>query len=187
MSAQRFTPLTLEAMDPEQRKVAEGIIGGPRGGMRGPFNALLRAPELADHAQKLGAYVRFGSKLPEALKEMAILITGRHWTAQYEWYAHNQLAMKAGLNPAISAAIAEGKRPSAMSKEETVVYEFCTELLETKQISDATFTRTRDTFGERGLMDLVGAVGYYSLVSMCLNIDRYPLPEGVAPPLKPLK
>jgi 4-carboxymuconolactone decarboxylase len=187
MSAQRFTPLTLETMDPQQRKVAEGIIGGPRGGMRGPFNALLRAPELADHAQKLGAYVRFGSKLPEALKEMAILITGRHWTAQYEWYAHNQLALKAGLNPAISAAIAEGKRPASMSTEETVVYEFCTELLETKQISDATFARTRDTFGERGLMDLVGAVGYYSLVSMCLNIDRYPLPEGVAPPLKPLK
>ena len=100
MSAQRFTPLTLETMDPEQRKVAEGIIGGPRGGMRGPFNALLRAPELADHAQKLGAYVRFGSKLPEALKEMAILITGRHWTAQYEWYAHNQLAMKAEIGRA---------------------------------------------------------------------------------------
>jgi len=186
MTEPRFKTLTLETMTPEQRRVAESIVKGPRGGMRGPFNALLRSPELADKAQRLGEHVRFKSSLAPRLKELAILMTGRHWTAQYEWYAHNLLAREAGLAATICDAIAEGKRPPGMDADETAVYEFCTELLRTTQVSDTTFAKARERFGEQGVIDLVGTCGYYSLVAMVLNVDRHPLPEG-AVPLKALK
>jgi 4-carboxymuconolactone decarboxylase len=186
MSEPRFKPLTPEEMTPEQRQVAAAIVAGPRGGMRGPFSALLRSPELADRAQKLGEYVRFRSSLPKALNELAILVTARHWTAQYEWYAHARLAAEAGLAPALIAALAEGKPPAEMSREESVVYAFCSELLERHEVSDATFAAAREAFGERGIVDLVGASGYYGLVSMVLNVARQPLPNGIAPPLQKL-
>ena len=187
MDTQRFKPLTPETMTPEQKEVADKIMAGPRKGMRGPFNALLRSPELADYAQKLGEYVRFKSTIPPRLNELAILLTARRWTAQYEWYAHHRLAMQAGLSPDIAAAIAQGKRPAAMGPEETVVYDFCHEVIETGQASDASFKAVVDKFGERGAIDLIGAMGYYSLVSMVLNVDRVPIPEGGKPPLASLK
>jgi len=186
MSDTRFSPLQPERMSPEQKRVAEAIQGGPRGGLRGPFNALLRSPELADRVQKVGEYIRFQSSLPARLNELAILIVARKWTAQFEWYAHHQFAMKAGLDPAIAAAIAEGKRPNHMQDDEAAIYAFCTELLETAQVSDATFRAATERFGEQGVIDVIGALGYYSMVSMVLNVDRYPLPQGVEPPLRPL-
>jgi 4-carboxymuconolactone decarboxylase len=187
MDTQRFKPLTPETMTPEQKQVADNIMSGPRQGMRGPFNALLRSPELADHAQKLGAYVRFKTSIPPKLNEMAILLTARHWTAQYEWYAHHRLAMKAGLSADVAAAIAEGKRPASMQPDETVVYGFCHDVLETGQASDASFKAVVDKFGERGAIDLIGVMGYYSLVAMTLNVDRVPIPDGGKPPLAALK
>jgi 4-carboxymuconolactone decarboxylase len=187
MTAPRFSPLTAGNMTPEQKRVADSIQSGPRGGLRGPFNALLRSPDLADRVQKVGEYIRFRSSIPERLNELAILIVARKWIAQFEWYAHHQFAMKAGLDPAITAAIAEGRRPASMRDDEKVVYEFCTELLETTQLTDATFSATVKLFGEQGVIDLIGALGYYSMVSMILNTDRYPLPDGVEPPLKPLR
>jgi 4-carboxymuconolactone decarboxylase len=187
MSEQRFTTLTAETMTPEQRAVAEAIQSGPRGaGLRGPFNALLRSPELCDLVQRVGAYVRYKSVLPAPLNEMAICMAGRKWTAQYEFYAHRRLALEAGLDAAILDAIAVGKQPAKMSKDEATVYDFSAELLGTGQVSDANYARVKDRFGERGVMDLVGAIGYYSLVSMVLNVDRVPLPAGVEPLLKPL-
>jgi 4-carboxymuconolactone decarboxylase len=187
MTAQRFTPLTPETMTPDQKRVADNIMSGPRQGMRGPFNALLRSPELADHAQKLGAYVRFNTSIPPRLNELAILLTARHWTAQYEWYAHHRLAMKAGLSLDIAAAIAAGKRPASMQPDETVVYDFCHEVLETGQASDKSFKAAVDKFGERGAIDLIGVIGYYSLVAMVLNVDRVPIPDGGKLPLTALK
>jgi 4-carboxymuconolactone decarboxylase len=187
MTTQRFTPLTPETMTPDQKQVADNIMSGPRQGMRGPFNALLRSPELADHAQKLGAYVRFNTSIPPRLNELAILLTARHWTAQYEWYAHHRLAMKAGLSPDIAAAIAAGKRPASMQPDETVVYDFCHEVLETGQASDKSFKAAVDKFGERGAIDLIGVIGYYSLVAMVLNVDRVPIPDGGKLPLTALK
>jgi 4-carboxymuconolactone decarboxylase len=184
MTEPRFKTLTPETMTAEQRRVAEAIVKGPRGGMRGPFNALLRSPGLADAAQKLGEHVRFKMTLPAPLRELAILVTARHWTAQYEWYAHNKIAREAGLAPVICDAIAEGKKPAGMSADEAAVYEFCSELLGTTQMSDSTFARTRERFGEGGVMELTGTCGYYSLVAMVLNVDRQPLPAG-AVPLKP--
>jgi len=187
MSERRFPELTPETMTDEQRSVAEAIQSGPRGsGLRGPFNALLRSPGLCDLVQRVGAYVRFGSSIPAALNELAICMAGRKWGAQYEFYAHRRLGIDAGLNPAILDAIAEGRRPTDMSSDETLVYEFAHDLLSTGQVSDAKYTPVIDRFGERGMMDLVGAVGYYSLVSMVLNVAQVPLPEGETAPLKPL-
>jgi 4-carboxymuconolactone decarboxylase len=187
METQRFKPLTPETMTPEQKEVADRIMAGPRKGMRGPFSALLRSPELADYAQKLGEYARFKTSIPPRLNELAILLTARHWTAQYEWYAHHRLAMQAGLAPDIAAAIAEGERPAAMGPEETIVYNFGHELIETGQVSDASYKAVVDKFGERGAIDLIGVMGYYSLVSMVLNVDRVPIPEGGKLPLASLK
>ena len=187
MTASRFSPLNAGNMTPEQKRVADSIQSGPRGGLRGPFNALLRSPDLADRVQKVGEYIRFRSSIPERLNELAILIVARKWSAQFEWYAHHQFAMKAGLDPAITAAIAQGRRPGSMRDDEKVVYDFCTELLETTQLTDVTYAATVKLFGEQGVIDLIGALGYYSTVSMILNTDRYPLPEGVEPPLKAVR
>jgi 4-carboxymuconolactone decarboxylase len=188
MAEGRFKELTPEAMTPDQRRVAEAIQSGPRGaGLRGPFNALLRSPELADYVQKVGEYVRFKSSIPARLNELAIIIAGRRWTAQYEFYAHRRLALQAGLKPEIADAIAEGKRPEDMREDETIVYDFATELLQTGQVSDPTYQRTLGKFGERGVIDLVGAVGYYSVVSLVLNVAQVQLPPGETPPLKPLR
>jgi len=182
----RFKPLALEAMSAEQRKVHESIAGGPRGGVRGPFNPLLRSPELAERAQKLGEYLRFNSSIPPRLNELAILITARHWSSQYEWHAHSLLALKAGLAPAVVEDVSKGKRPSGLTGDEAAVYDFCTELHRDKAVSDAAFAGVVERFGERGAVDLIGVSGYYTMVSMVLNVDRHPLPGGAPPPLAPL-
>ena len=110
----RFKPLTYDKLTPEQKAMADHLLAGERGGMNGPFNVTLRSPEVGDAAQKLGALVRFHSSLPKKLNEMAIIMTGRFWNAQYEWSAHKKAALAAGLNPAIIDAIAVGKRPTAV-------------------------------------------------------------------------
>jgi 4-carboxymuconolactone decarboxylase len=177
----RFKQLSPADMTDEQRKAYDAIIAGPRGGARGPFNALLRSPDLADRVQRVGEYVRFKSSLPESLNELAILVVARYWTAQYEWYAHRQLALKAGLDAKIADAIAEGKRPASMNEDEAAIYDFCKELHEKKSVGDAAYKAVLDRFGERGVVDLIGASGYYTMVSMILNVDRLPLPEGAIP------
>src|SRR5262252_7136641 len=182
----RFKPLGADEMTDAQRKVYGEIAGGPRGGVRGPFNALLRSPELADRAQKMGEYVRFNSSLPESLKEFAILVTARHWSAQYEWHAHHAHAMKAGLAPQLAAELALGERPSGMSETEAAVHDFCKELHEKKSVSDDNYARVVQHFGEAGAVDLIGVIGYYTLVSMILNVDRVPIPGGASLPLPPL-
>ena len=187
MVGDRFKPLTYAEMTAAQKKMFEGLISGERRGASGPFNVLLRSPEMGDLAQQFGASMRFHSSIPPKLNELAIIITARHWTSQYEWYAHRRAAQTAGLNQSIIDAVAAGTRPAAMAADEAAVYDFCTELLTTKQVSDATFSAARDRFGERGVVDLIGVTGYYQLVSMLLNVDRYPLPDGTKPELKPLR
>ena len=183
----RFKPLAYREMTPEQKKMFESLISGERRGAGGPFNVLLRSPEMGDLAQKFGASMRFHSTIPPRLNELAIIITARHWTSHYEWYAHKRAALQNGVNAATVDAIAAGRRPTTMQADEEIVYNFCTELLTNKQVSDQTFQAARDKFGERGIVDLVGVSGYYGLVSMLLNVDRYPLPDGVQHELKPLR
>ncbi len=183
----RFAPLTYQTMTPPQKKMFENLISGERRGAAGPFNVLLRSPEMGDLAQQFGASMRFHSSMKPKLNEFAIIITARHWTSQYEWYAHRRAARTQGLSEEIITAVATGKRPSGMDADEETVYNFCSELLTTKQVSDKTFEATKAKFGERGIVDLIGVTGYYQLVSMLLNTDKYPLPDGVQPELKPLQ
>jgi 4-carboxymuconolactone decarboxylase len=183
----RFKPLVYERMTPEQKRMTDNILNSERKSMGGPFNALLRSPEMGDLAQQLGAHLRFRSSLPRHLNEMAIIMTARVWTAQYEWYVHKQAALQAGLNPAIVSAIAENKRPAAMKPDEQALYEFTKELLDTKHVSDATFQNAVKAFGEKGIVDLIALTGYYGMVSALLNVDRYPLPAGVKPELAALR
>lgn len=180
----RLAPIPETSLTADQRRVLDAIASGPRGGARGPFPALLRSPELADRAAKLGEFLRYNTSLPPRLSEMAILITARAWTAQYEWFAHAPLAIKGGLSEEIVAAIAERRRPEGMQPDEAALYEFCTELHRDHRVSDATYGRALELFGERGIVEIIGLSGYYVMVAMTLNVAGVPLPEGTALPLK---
>jgi 4-carboxymuconolactone decarboxylase len=186
LAGDRFKPLTWEEMTPAQKTMIEHLLSGDRKGVGGPFNILLRSPEMGDLAQQFGASMRFHSSMPPRLNEFAIIITARFWMAQYEWNAHRRAAAQAGLSEDIIQAVATGKRPAKMAADEEIVYNFCTEVLKTHQASDATFQATVKAFGEKGVVDIMGVMGWYQFVSMMLNVDRYPLGPGVQPELKPL-
>ena len=184
MTERRFGPLPLEAMNDDQRAVADAILSGPRAmstGLRGPFEALLHSPGLADPAQRLGEHIRFHSSLPSALNELAIIMVARRWTAQFEWHAHRQMAIDAGLEPAVADAIAVGEVPPLMDGNAEAVYEFVTQLLDTGDVTDEQWDAVVQRWGKHGAIDLIGAVGYYTLVSFILNVDRYPVPGGEMP------
>jgi 4-carboxymuconolactone decarboxylase len=181
----RFKPLTYDALTPAQKTMADHLLAGERGGLNGPYHVLLRSPEMGDLAQQYGAYTRYHSTLPKELNELAILLMARSWDAQYVWYAHRTIAGQAGLSKSITEAIAAGKHPAALSSDEAIVYNFCTELLTRHHVSDTTFQAAVARFGERGVVDLMGVLGYYNLVSMVLNVDGYPLPDGARPELQP--
>ena len=178
----RFAELTREQMTDEQKKAYDAIVSGPRGGARGPFNVLLRSPQLADTVQRVGAHLRFDSSLPPRLNELAIIINARFWRSKYEWYAHRALALKAGLPEAHADAIARDERPKGMQPDEEIVYDFCTTLHRDHFVGDALFERAKAAFGEQGVVDMIGVSGYYTLVSMVLNVAEVPLPPGVPEP-----
>ena len=182
----RFPPLTWPQLTEQQKTMMRHVLDGPRTAPNGPFNVMLRAPLMGDFAQELGAQVRFNSTLPPPLREMAILMAARHWTAHYEWNAHKAAALSAGLDPAIVAAIAVGERPRSMQPNEAALHRFCSELLETKRVGDDTFSAMKTAFGEQGMAEVIFTLSYYSLVSMLLNVDEHPLPAGVEPELEPL-
>jgi 4-carboxymuconolactone decarboxylase len=178
----RFVALEPSTMTTAQKRVYETIAGGPRGGVRGPFNALLRSPELADRVQRLGEHLRFSSSLPARLNELAILINARFWGSRYEFFAHRPMAIRGGLPESVADAIADNRRPQSMQPDEELVYDFCTTLHREHFVDDALFARARATLGEQGVIDLVGVSGYYTLVSMVLNVAEVPLPAGQPAP-----
>jgi 4-carboxymuconolactone decarboxylase len=183
----RFAPLKYDEMTPEQKTMIDDLLAGERGGAAGPFNVLLRSPEVGDLAQQVGGSARFHTALPRDVSETIIIMTGRFWMAQFEWTAHKAAALKAGVKPAIVDAIAAGKRPVGMSPEMEVAYNFVDELLTTHQVTDATFNAAKEKYGEKGVVDMTGLSGWYCLVSMALDVDRYPLAAGAQPELKPLE
>jgi 4-carboxymuconolactone decarboxylase len=194
----RFQLIPLENLTPEQKAMSDAIKSGPRaklassgaskpGPLGGPFNVWLRSPGIGSLIQQLGEEIRFRSSLSGKLNELAILVTARNWTSQYEWVAHHKLALEGGLDPKIAEAISEGRRPDGMDADETLVYEFSQELQETKGVSDKMYAQAVARFGERGVVDLISVNGFYVLVSMCLNVDRTPVPPGTPLPLPPLK
>ncbi len=182
----RMPPIPADKMTDIQKRVVADIMAGPRGHLVGPFIPLLRSPDFMDRLQKTGEYLRFNSAFETRLSEMAILITARLWSQNFEWHAHSQIAAKAGLKPAIIAAIAEGRRPSDMAADEATIWHFLDELTRTRTVSEPTYQRTLAAFGERGIIDLIGIHGYYSLLAMILNVSHAPLPEGAKPGLLPL-
>ena len=180
MEQERFRPIEQEAMTEEQRRVAQALLNGPRHGIPGPFHALLRSPELADRMRNLGDYIRFQNSLPAKVRELVIMMVARFWSAQYELYAHRRHSRDAGLDPAIADAIIEGRRPGSLTTEESLAYDFVRELLEHRDVSDPTYNAAIERFGERGVIDIVGTAGYFCFVSLVLNMERYPIPEGSA-------
>ena len=182
----RFPRLTPETMTPAQREVAAEISAGPRGEVRGPFIALIHHAELARRIQQLGEQLRWGSKLPPRLLELAVLVTAREWTCQHEWYMHEKLAREAGLEPSVFEAVAQGKEPQGMSTDEAVVYKASKQAHQTGRLDDETFAAVRERFGLEGTLELLALNGYYSMMAMVLNSAGMPLPDNAAPPLNPL-
>ena len=184
LTGERMPEIPLDKMSTAQRSVADAIMSGPRQRMSGPFNAWLRSPELADRLQKVGEYVRFNTSLDRRINEMAILMTAQAWGSQYEWYAHEPLALKAGLDPAIIAAIGAGRKPDNMKDDEAIVWEFTTQLRRDHGVDDAIYTSALEKFGERGIIDLIAVNGYYDVVSMTLNVAHVKPPKDAQLPFQ---
>jgi 4-carboxymuconolactone decarboxylase len=182
----RLPPIAEAQLTPEQRESIEAFKTARGAAVTGPFQPLLRSPELMTRTRAMGDYLRYKSALPPHLSEFVILMTAREWTQQYEWNAHYPIALKAGLKPEIANAIAEGRRPAAMSEEETALYDLCQELNRNKSVSDATYGRALKLFGEKGIVDAIGIHGYYTLLAMVLNTSRTPATENGSPTLRPL-
>ena len=180
----RYTPLDPAALDDKQKRIWDEIAAGPRGNVPPPLQVWLRSPALAENAQRLGAFCRYGTSLPPRLSELAILMTARHYTAHYEWHHHEVFARKAGLPPDIIAAIAARKPPNFVHDDERVVYDFASALYRSHAVDDATYARAVAAFGEKGVVELVGIMGYYSLISMTLNVFEVPVPADAPMPLK---
>jgi 4-carboxymuconolactone decarboxylase len=181
----RMPPIPESQQTDAQKKAIAEFTAARKTGISGPFVPMLRSPEVMNRARAMGDYLRFNSVLPPRLSEFAILITARYWTQNYEWDAHNQLALQGGLSADIIRAIAEGRRPDTMAADEEVLYTFCDELHRNQSISDATYARAVSTFGEQGVIDIVGISGYYTLLAMVLNTARTPVPAGHTPALAP--
>lgn len=183
----RFAPLKAEDLTPPQKAWADDIAVPPRNAKFGnpPYRAYIRSPDLARRLSALSDYLRWNTSLSPRLSELAILITAREWTAQYEWFAHYPLALKGGLDPKVADAIAAGKRPDTMKDDEAALYDLATALYRDRKVSDAVYKAALEKFGERGIMDIIGIIGYYDLVSMTLitmqavppNDSVKPLPE----------
>jgi len=183
----RMPPIPKDKMTEAQRKALEEVTSGPRGaaGAGGPFIPLLRSPELMSRLQKTGEYLRFHNSVGPKISEFVILLTARQWTQQYEFNAHGPTALKAGVKQELITAIAEGRRPSGMEPDEEAAYDFCTELRQNQSVSDATYARALARFGEQGVIDMTGLVGYYTTLAMIMNVSRAPLAAGTKAPLAP--
>ena len=184
----RFAPLKAEELNPAQKAWADSIAAPPRNAKftNAPYRAYIRNPDLAPRLTNLTDYLRWNTSLPPRLSELAILITARQWTAQYEWFAHYPLALKAGLDPKVAAAIALGKRPDNMKDDEAALYDLAMALYRDKKVSDPVYKAALDKFGERGIMDIIGIIGYYDITSMTLITMQAGAPNDSVPPLPEL-
>jgi 4-carboxymuconolactone decarboxylase len=178
----RYHEISLAEMTPAQRRVHDLIVAGRRGRFGGPFQLLIRAPEICEHAAKLGEHLRWGTSLPDRLSELAIITTAEFWRAQYEWYAHAPLAEKAGVPAAAIEAIRGGDMPNFEQNDEALVYRVCSELFKTRRLSDTTFEEAVATLGETGLTEVIAIIGYYTLIGNTLNAFQVAVPDGTTPP-----
>lgn len=178
----RLADLNEATLSPDQRRIHDAILSGPRGIVEGPLRVWLTSPGLADTAQQLGAFCRYGTSLPPRLSELAILVTGAFWRAGFEWAVHAPIAIRAGVAPEIAEAIRIGTPPVFAQDDERVVHSFATELHRDHVVSTATYAQAVETLGETGTVELVGILGYYTLISMTINAFEVPLPAGADDP-----
>ena len=186
VAPERMPMIPDDQMTPAQKKAAAEIAAGPRKEVKGPFVALLRSPEFMSRVQKVGEYIRYICPLDKRINEFAAIIAARHLNQQFEWWAHCRQAVEAGLKREIADAVGEGRRPTGMAEDEEIVYDLITEVLHTNGASDPTYTRAVAKFGEQGLIDLLGIVGYYAMLAIVMNVARTAVPEGPPLPLAPL-
>ena len=179
----RIRPPDPTELDAAQRRVYDEIVAGPRGEVVGPLGVWLRRPELADRAQRLGEYARYGTSLPPVLSELAILVVARTWGSEFEWLVHKPIALAAGVPPDAVEAIRTGNAPTLEDPAQSAIYQFCTALLSEHQVHDELYVSAVGALGTDGVIDLVGILGYYSLISMTINAFRVPPPEGAEPEL----
>jgi 4-carboxymuconolactone decarboxylase len=179
----RVKDLSPDEMSAVQRAVVAEAASGKRGRVPAPLRAWLHSPELGRRAERLGEFIRYDTSLPPHLSELAILVTARHWTSHYEWYAHKRDALKAGIDPAIIEAIARRREPGFPDPEAKLVHDYVKTLLATSRAPDAVHIAAVEAFGEQGVVELVGIVGYYSLVALTLNAFEIELPAGETPEL----
>ena len=172
----RVRDLDQTAMSADQRRVHDEIAAGPRGAVPGPFRIWLHAPEVADHVQKLGAHLRYRTRLPQRLKELAILVTARHWRAEYEWAVHAREAARAGLPADVIDALAVGRQPPLTDPDERLVFDFATAYFATRRVPRTLFEAAVDRFTYAGTVELAALLGYYSMVAATLNVFEYPAP-----------
>jgi 4-carboxymuconolactone decarboxylase len=182
----RFPKISMEQLNPEQQAVAAEVLKQSSAGLGGPYGMLIKSPELLKRYLLMTEYLRQKTALPHRLNEMAILLEARLWDAQYEWWAHEPLARKAGVPDAIIEDIRAGKRPSAMQSDEAVVYDVVTEILNKRQLSDDTFAHAKQILGEQQVVDLVAVTGFYVMVSAVVIAGRIEIPNGGAPPMPAL-
>jgi len=183
LAQDRMPPIAADKLTEAQKKAIEEFRTARSAEISGPFVPLLRSPEVLGRARAMGDYLRYRSALPPRLSEFVILMTARAWTQNYEWNAHEALARQAGLQVAVIKAIADGRRPDNMADDEEILFSFCDELRRNQSVSDATYARAVTKFGEQGVIDTVGLVGYYTMIAMVLNTARTPLPGGASPVL----
>ena len=185
-SGPRLPAIAEHQMNPAQRALVDSIRSGPRGvfKMAGPFAVYLHAPEFGELAQKLGGHLRFNTSIPPRLSEFAILVVAHFWQAQYEWAAHEPIAGKQGVKPETIRDLRAGREPKKAAKDERALYDFIKELFKTKRVSNRNYARVTAVLGDRGTVELVGLLGYYSTVAMTLNVFRMPVPAGTPAPFK---
>jgi 4-carboxymuconolactone decarboxylase len=180
----RMPPIQKDQWTDAQRKAAVEFAAMRGQEVFGPFAVMLRSPEVMLRAAAMGDYMRYRTSLPPALNEFIILLVARHWSQKFEWYVHQPMALRVGLPPQIVAAVSKGRRPEGMSSDEAIVYAFATELLRLQNVSDETYAKAVDRFGEHGVIDMIGVAGYYSLLSMMMNTARTAVPaDSDVPPL----
>jgi 4-carboxymuconolactone decarboxylase len=182
----RLPAILMENLTPEQQAIVDAINNGPRGRFinAGPFAVFLHAPTYGMLAQQLGGHLRFNTGVPPRLSEFAVLCTGRYWKAQFEWHAHAKIAAKQGVKEATIRDLYAGRAPKSAPRDEMAIYAFVKELYATRRVTDATYARVQKLLGDTGVVELVGILGYYVLISMTLNVFRMPLPEGTPLPFR---
>ena len=172
----RLPPIPPASYDAAQKKAAEEFLAVRKVPVFGPFEPLMRSPELMSVARAMGDYLRYNSAIGTTLSEFVILVTAREWAQDYEWHVHAPIALKQGIKKEIVDAVVDGRRPVGMSDDEDICYDFSIELHRNKRVSDATYARALKRFGEKGVIDLVGINGYYTFLAMAMNTSRMPVP-----------